>query len=372
MSTASFQGLLAGFGFVYDCPEKRDSRGLAGMRHRFLDFIWCPECHADFALAAQTVEGDNIVTGSLTCTKCKRSYPIIKSIPRFLENISNEADLRNVYAQSFGYQWTTYDWLRKEDEFEFTSITDLSLDALAGMTVLDAGCGGGRVSRVIAPHCKELVIFDYSIACERAFELIGDMPNVHIAHCDVNRHVFKPRLYDFVFSHGVIHHTPDANAAFNKIAPLVKQGGLLYVAVFDRAILPLRIIDSFWRSLLNKLPMPVLDKVCSALSWLHLLPFASFWKRFFWFSMQKTHQLRKCCLVDWYGPKYHSEHTPDEVKGWFKAQGFSQAKYINAWPYCPPEEKYTEARFLRRMRLGLLLGVMGVKDRDTAMEDGKS
>jgi hypothetical protein len=116
-----------------------------------------------------------------------------------------------------------------------------------------------------------------------------------------------------------------------------------------------------WRSVLNKLPIPVLDKVCGAMSYLSYLPYPAFWKRFFWFSMQKTHEIRKCCLYDWYGPTYHHEHTVEEVKGWLADAGFGDLKYIDAWPYCPPEKKYREPTFWDSFRIGQLLGVIGRK-----------
>ncbi len=343
------------------------------MRRRFLDFIRCPNCRSEFEVSASEEKNEEIISGKLTCSKCRHSYPIISAIPRFIDNIIDEKDLENVYAHSFGYQWTTYDWIREEDEFEFQSITDISLKDFKGKIAMDAGCGGGRMTRVIAPHCGEIVAFDYSIACERAYEVCSAYGNTHFAQCDINRPIFKSGMFDFVFSHGVLHPTPNTRKSFERLLPLVKPRGLLYVAVFDKAILPLRLLDGLWRSLLNKLPLPMLDKVCGGLSYLHLLPFAGFWKRFFWFSLQKTHQIRKCCLVDWYGPKYHHEHTPEEVIGWFRDGGFSNARYINAWPYCPAANKYVPAGMSRRVRLGLLLGVIGTKDdaRDHPVSPGE-
>jgi len=91
------------------------------------------------------------------------------------------------------------------------------------------------------------------------------------------------------------------------------------------------------------------------------LPKPIFFKRFFWFSLQKTHEIRKCCLYDWYAPRYHHEHTALEVMGWFREHGFPEPKYINAWPYCPPEIKYAIPTFKDSFRIGQLLGVIGKK-----------
>ena len=95
------------------------------MRRRLLELIHCPDCQADFAVSTSEVDGDRIVSGTLRCTACGAEYPIIRSVPCFLERARSERDLEAVYAQSFGHQWTTYDWERDVDEHEFYSITAL-------------------------------------------------------------------------------------------------------------------------------------------------------------------------------------------------------------------------------------------------------
>lgn len=332
------------------------------MRERLLEMIACRDCGSDFTLSVDQRESDGQITsGSISCPKCQASYPILRGIPRFIDDLRTESDLRKVYADSFGHQWTTYNWLREEDEFEFKQIMDLEPAQLKGQVVFDAGCGGGRFARIVAPHCKEFFGLDYSIAVDKALELCRDNPNAHFIQCDINRHPFKPGLFDFVYSHGVLHHTPDTKKSFDNLPRLVKPGGTLYVAVFRRVFAPLRVIDVTLRSILNKMPIPVLDKVCSAMSYLSYLPFALFWRRFLWFSLQKTHEIRKCCNYDWYGPRYHHEHSVEEVQSWFSAAGFPQPKYINAWPYCPKDIKYVVPTWKDNMRLGLFLGVIGNK-----------
>jgi SAM-dependent methyltransferase len=332
------------------------------MKERLLQFIACRRCGSDFELDARERESDGeIVSGSLRCPRCAKSYPILKGIPRFIEGLRSVEDLRKVYADSFGHQWTTYQWLRDEDEFEFYQITDLRPEDLRGKVVFDAGCGGGRVARIVAPRCKEFFALDYSIAVEKAYELCRGFKNAHFIQCDVNEHPFKPGMFDLVYSHGVLHHTPDTKRSFDQLPKLVKPGGTFYVALFRKAALPLRMSDQFWRSIMNKLPIPAMDKLCGAMSFLSYLPNAVFWKRFFWFSLQRTHEIRKCCLYDWYAPRYHHEHTVEEVQQWFRDAGFPDPKYINAWPYCPPEIKYAFPTFKDSLRIGQLLGVIGTR-----------
>jgi SAM-dependent methyltransferase len=329
------------------------------MRERLLSYIWCPDCQADLHLSVDQKKGAEIISGRLSCPRCRLDYPIIKAIPRFINGINSEADLRKVYADSFGHQWTTYDWLRDEDEFEFFQITDLSREDLEGKTVLDVGCGGGRVARFVSAYSGEFFGLDYSIAVEKAYELTKGRENAHFVQCDVNKHPFKPSTFDIVYSHGVLHHTPNTKKSFDNLPPLIKDGGTLYIAVFQKAFWPLQISDGLLRSVLNKLPIETMDKVCDAMTYLRYLPSAAFVKRFFWFSLQRTKEIRKCCLYDWYAPQYHHEHDVEEVQRWFTKAGFPNSKYINAWPYCP--NKYKVPDFADSMRIGRLLGVIGKK-----------
>lgn len=338
------------------------------MRARLLEFISCPDCGGELRVLSP-IESDTgeITSGQLACAGCQSDWPIIKGIPRFIEGVRGEGDLRDVYADSFGHQWTTFDWEREEDAFEFFQITDFTPESLAGKTVLDAGCGGGRLARVAAPHSGELFAFDYSIAVDKAAELCRDFPNAHFVQCDVNRHPFRDGRFDIVYSHGVLHHTPDTKASWDNLPRLVKEGGQFYVALFRKAVLPLRVSDGFWRGLIRRLPVRAQERVCEALSHLHRLPKPIFWKRFFWFSMQPTPELRKYCLYDWYAPRYHHEHTASEVMGWYEEAGFPEPTYVNAWPYCPPEDKYAVPGFRQSFRLGQLLGVIGTRGPASAL-----
>lgn len=126
------------------------------MKRRLLDFIWCPKCKGDLTPSATAERDGVILEGSLRCTN-GHVYPILEGIPRFIDAIASSDDLRKVYADSFGHQWTTYDWLRDCDADEFYAITDWKPETFHGKTVLDAGCGGGRVARFIARESGEFL-----------------------------------------------------------------------------------------------------------------------------------------------------------------------------------------------------------------------
>ena len=54
------------------------------MKKELLDILACPVCKGDFKLDIQKEDGEEIVTGSLYCSKCNVKYPIEDSIPNLL------------------------------------------------------------------------------------------------------------------------------------------------------------------------------------------------------------------------------------------------------------------------------------------------
>jgi SAM-dependent methyltransferase len=329
------------------------------MRQELLNYICSPVTCADLKLVIDKSEGEEIIEGKLVDEAGKATFPIIKGIPRFIDL---KCGLSANYSSSFGHQWLAFNWLRQEDLWEFESIIDRPVSSFKDKAVLDAGCGGGRVARFLAPHSLLYIGVDYSVACEKAYELCRKFKQAHFIQADLNSLPFKKEgVFDFIFSHGVLHHTPNTKKTFLNLPRLVKAGGDLYIAVFRKTFYPFRIVDAMMRTVINKLPRSAQENICQGMVGLQKLPHPGFWKRFFWFSMQKDPEVAKCCNFDWYAPKYHNEHTVSEVMGWFRESGFEDIRYINAWPYCPSKEKYRIPAFKDSFRLGQLIGMLGKK-----------
>jgi uncharacterized protein YbaR (Trm112 family) len=49
-----------------------------------MDILACPADHGALTLEATVQEGDDVVTGTLTCAVCGEIYPIVESIPNLL------------------------------------------------------------------------------------------------------------------------------------------------------------------------------------------------------------------------------------------------------------------------------------------------
>ena len=54
------------------------------MQRDLIDILACPADKAPLSLAIEHADGDDVVTGTLTCTACNTAYPIRDSIPNLL------------------------------------------------------------------------------------------------------------------------------------------------------------------------------------------------------------------------------------------------------------------------------------------------
>ncbi len=54
------------------------------MRDDLMEILCCPMCKGDLTLSVTRRVKDEIVAGTLTCTKCATVYPIEDAIPNLL------------------------------------------------------------------------------------------------------------------------------------------------------------------------------------------------------------------------------------------------------------------------------------------------
>jgi SAM-dependent methyltransferase len=112
--------------------------------------------------------------------------------------------------------------------------TGWSPEALRGRRVLEAGCGAGRFTRILAEAGAELVTFDYSAAVDVCRENNGHFGNVTFLQCDLLDMPFREGAFDYVFCHGVLQHTPSPRDSFRALARVVRPGGKLSVDCYHK------------------------------------------------------------------------------------------------------------------------------------------
>lgn len=275
-----------------------------GMDAGLVELLRCPNCHLPVE------EGK-----ALVCAKCRAVYPTQGGIPRF----AGEG-----YVASFGRQWNRYDVARdEEDEATFQVKTGVDARDLAGKLVLDAGCGGGRYALLAARHGAKVVGVDLSSAVEKARALCEGYPGVAIVQADLTRLPLADGVFDLAFSIGVLHHGPDPRGAFREVARRVKPGGRLAVWLYRQNTPPQEWVNSALRALTTRLPSQILEPLCVGLGTLGSLPVLKrTLNKVANFSNHPDWILRVCDNFDWYAPKYQSHHTVEELKSWFREEGY--------------------------------------------------
>jgi 2-polyprenyl-3-methyl-5-hydroxy-6-metoxy-1,4-benzoquinol methylase/uncharacterized protein YbaR (Trm112 family) len=212
-----------------------------------MDNLRCPTCQ-------KALQENGLPHPQELVCSCGQRYPIIEGVPRFVET--------QKYVGSFGFQWNTYDVRRdEEDEEIFMVKTSLHSSELAGKRVLDAGCGGGRYCRIVGKAGAIVEAIDLSHAVQKARQLCADYPNVRIVQGDLFHLPYPPQSFDFVYSIGVIHHTPSTQKAFESISKMVKPGGKLAVWVYRKNTWPQEIINTTLRSITKRLPHSILKPI---------------------------------------------------------------------------------------------------------------
>jgi len=338
------------------------------MKHRLLEFLACPQCQGALrvtvartermsyppeaevptwsslpctrqcALHAETGEKcdpvlcarTEIVEGELVCD-CGRTYPIREGIPRMLP----EGDVRRFAKtqRSFGFQWLRYiSTDPAENRAVFVERTGAEPASLRGLRVLDAGCGMGRFLHVCASGGAEVVGVDLSAAVDRASRESVARPNVHVVQGNLMRPPFRREVFDFAYSIGVLHHTPNAREAFLSVAKLVRRGGRLSVWVYVKHAPVKEWLNASLRAVTTRMPLRLLYALSLAgvpIGWGKLRCAERRWLR--WVNKlmpivgaRPRWQDRWIDTFDWYSAEFQSHHTPDEVKDWFHEAGFRE------------------------------------------------
>src|SRR5467141_1540519 len=129
------------------------------MKRHLLNWLVCPSCRGELTLSASQAREDEIEEGTLACEKCRKTFPVVRGIPRFVPS--------EQYAASFGRQWNRYAKLQLDSyngtpfsRQRFYSITEWNSTAMAGKLVLDVGCGAGRFAEVVLRDGAEVVAVD--------------------------------------------------------------------------------------------------------------------------------------------------------------------------------------------------------------------
>ncbi len=186
--------------------------------------------------------GEDIVDGSLT-DDAGHVYPIQDGIPRLLPRELLDAQKSEIAARDA--QVGDYDAMAFLNVFGRVEIP-LTLRALSPKPtdrLLEAGCGTGRMTRILSQHVRDLVAIDFSFESlrvnRRKLQAAG-MTHVHLVQADLCRLPFAECAFDRVVSCQVLEHVPGPEAraaAVSSLSRVLKPGGTLALSAYKHSLL---------------------------------------------------------------------------------------------------------------------------------------
>ncbi|MEX2642688.1 MAG: class I SAM-dependent methyltransferase [Acetobacterales bacterium] len=214
--------------------------------------------------------------GSLLCGSAR--IPVTDGVARFRTD--------DGYAKSFALQWHSF----RTTQYDRSTRTSLTGErylretgwpatGLAGELILEAGCGAGRFTEILAATGGSILAIDFSSAVDVAAEQNRDCVNVAFAQADILDLPYPDGVFDRVFCHGVLQHTPDPAVAFRSLHRVLRPGGRMSIDVYakDGRIRPWK-SKYLWRPITTRMDP---DRLLAFLRWFipKWLPFDTVIKR---------------------------------------------------------------------------------------------
>jgi SAM-dependent methyltransferase len=285
----------------------------------------CPICSSSL-----TQRGD-----ALWC-ESNHSFPCKGNVVDF--SACNSTDpLQQRTHESFEVEWNKYypklGWTPGEIPTEtgmFLSYTRSMPSFFSDKVVVDAGCGNGRyiniVNRISSPRPKLVIGVELSDNVYLASRNCAEHDNVVFLKMDLN---LVPKVLkqpaDYIYSIGVLHHTPDARGAFYNLSKAVKDGGFLSMFLYGRGNTFLYRVNTYLRNqFFRNWPHQYVYYLCV----LAAIPCQIFRIKFFgaWIDDFVNRFIYVGAdvhnMFDAYTAGFTSFHEKDEVEQWYRNVNF--------------------------------------------------
>ena len=251
----------------------------------------------------------------LRCIATRQVYPLQHGVPSLYQPSPEEGTsvtdrIRSFYEKN---PFPSYEGLEEFGELvnkgNKNAFSVQLLDAIGyNKLILECGCGTGQLSHFLQLNNNHVLGVDLSFgSLGLALEHKQRNHLKRSSFCQMN--IFdlavKDASFDVVISHGVLHHTFDARAAFSHIVRKAKPGGIVMVGLYNR---PARFA-----------------------TWLRSKFIRMFGSKIDYVVRNRIHDARKAdiWIQDQYFNPHETWHSIDEVLGWFAE---NNVEYLNCSP----------------------------------------
>lgn len=231
---------------------------------------------------ATCVECD-IVTGTLSCSQCRRVFPIIRSVPWLFEEPEGQPGVvLSDTAKLYSHVWETLPLSETNHQPHVEAVQEaLGQSVVEGRIGLDAGSGPGLDTDTMARRHPEVEVIslDISEGIYQATRRAHGLPNVHAVRGSVLSIPLRSEVCDFGYSFGVLHHTTDPEQGLKEIVRTLKSGASVSLYLYEdhagnpwKAV-PLKFVAAL-RRVTSRLNRRLLRVLCYVLSPLVVLAFS--------------------------------------------------------------------------------------------------
>ena len=259
------------------------------------------------------------------------------------------------YSNNFGKQWSIFKRTQLDSysklpisENRFFHATNWKKKELKNKLILDVGCGAGRFAEIALKAGANLIAIDYSFAVKSAYQNLCSYPNFSVIQADIYNLPFKLEQFDYVYSLGVLQHTPNVQKAFNCLPMMVKPGGKLCVDYYWKRFLTMMHAKYIFRpftkyisheKLFNiiKILLPSLIYISNSFLKVpligkplqRLLPIANY-KNVYPLSDKQNFEWSFLDTFDMLSPFYDNPQTIKSVKKWYENHNFENIECLHA------------------------------------------
>ena len=318
------------------------------MKPTLLARLRCPKSQQPLQLESGEIGESEIESGWLVSDDGQYRYPIRNGIPRFVAEGN--------YADNFGMQWNHFARTQLDSHSghpisanRFWKATGWRPEDMKDQWLLDVGCGAGRFAEVALGAGAKVVALDYSIAVDACYANLKHYPNLYVVQGDIYALPFAPASFPYVYSLGVLQHTPDVAKAFAALPPIVaKAGGKLCVDYYEKSFKS-ALLPKYWlRPLTKRIPkaklfgtlqrlVPVLLPFSFALGRIpfignllkRLVPVANY-EGILPLTETQLHEWALLDTFDWLAPEYDQPQTASMVRQWLDQSEMHRIEVLKA------------------------------------------